>query len=159
MTSRGTVGWLAAGACAAGGMFGTSAALGQSSERDRVLFGALSGAQERGPEGQRGVGDRDGRGSASAVVERGRLCFALTVKNLDDPVAAHIHRGRRGQNGPVVIPLEAPKAGDPGTVGGCVDVRSTLARQVLRRPERFYWNVHTRAYPNGAIRGQVFTRG
>lgn len=159
MTRRRSAGLLAAGACAAGAAFGTTAAVGQSDAGDRVLLGALSGAQERGPEGQRNVGDSDGRGSASAVVEDGKLCFGLTVRNLEAPVAAHIHRGRRGENGPVVIPLKVPKAGDPGAVSGCVDVDSRLARQVLRRPERFYWNVHTRAYPNGAIRGQVFTRG
>lgn len=148
-----------AGASAAAAAFGTPAADGQVNASDRLVFGALSGDQERGPNGQRGVGDSDGRGSASGIVRAGELCYALTVQDLDAPVAAHIHRGRRGKNGPVVIPLKAPEGGDGGTISGCVRIRSSLSRELRRRPANFYWNIHTRAKPDGAVRGQVFTRG
>lgn len=125
---------------------------------DEALFGALSGRNELGPEGQRGVGDRDGRGSATAVLKEGELCYALIVRGIDAPVAAHIHRGTRRENGPIVIPLTAPEGGDPGTVSGCVEVERGLARELTRQPRRFYWNVHTREFPGGAVRGQVFAR-
>ena len=124
----------------------------------RPVFGVLSGANEIGPDGRPGAGDPDGRGSATALFDDGQLCFGLTVRNIGEPVGAHIHRGRRGENGPVVVPLTAPSTGDPGASSGCVAVEPTLAREIRRHPRRFYFNVHTREYPGGAVRGQVAVR-
>jgi hypothetical protein len=147
-----------AGALAALGVgTGAATAVGQGGSSDRVLTGVLRGANEIGEDGQRGAGDPDGFGSATGIFAGRQLCFAFTVRGLAAPQAAHIHRGTRSENGPVVIELRAPEEGDPGTVSGCVNVRSSLARQVLRRPANYYWNVHTERYPAGAIRGQVAT--
>ena len=147
---------LSAAALAAVFVAGATTAGGQSAASgDRALYAALSGAKEIGEDGQRSAGDRNGFGSASATVDGGRLCFGITVKNLDQPAAAHIHRGGPGANGPVVIELKAPSDGDPGAVAGCVSARTSLTRQIRRTPSRFYFNVHTQRYPNGAVRGQV----
>ena len=137
------------------GATGGSALAGGSAD---AVFGVLSGANELTQEGEAGAGDRDGRGTATAVIDGRRLCFGITVRDIDQPVAAHIHRGRRTENGPVVVPLRAPGSGDPGATSGCVTVRRALARQMLRNPQRFYWNVHTKRYPAGAVRGQLFVR-
>src|SRR5215210_5739753 len=143
-------------ACGAAALtVGVTAAGGQSGSSDRVLFGALSGKKEIGMDGSRGAGDPNGAGSASAIIDGGRLCFALTVKNLDTPVGAHIHRGRAGVNGDIVVPLRQPTSGDPGASSGCVRIRTSLARQILRNPSGYYFNVHTRRFPDGAIRAQV----
>ena len=146
---------LSAAALAAAFGVGVTTAGGQSGSTERALFAALRGANEIGEDGQRGAGDPNGFGSASATVDGGRLCFGITVKNIDDPAAAHIHRGVRNANGPVVIELAAPSAGDPGAVAGCVSARTSLTRQIRRNPSRFYFNVHTQRYPAGAVRGQV----
>jgi CHRD domain-containing protein len=131
---------------------------GQSgSTSDRALYGSLSGLNEIGEDGERGAGDRNGRGSASAIIDGGRICYALTVKNIQDPVAAHIHRGGRTVNGPVVVEFEAPSAGDPGASSGCVRIASDLARRILRNPQNYYFNVHTPDFTGGAVRGQVRT--
>ncbi len=152
---RGRLGLMAGVATLAVGATGGVATAGGSAD---ALFGVLSGANELTQEGRRGAGDRNGRGTASAVIDGRRLCFGITVRDIDEPVAAHIHRGRRNENGPVVVTLRAPESGDPGATSGCVEVRRTLARQILRRPQRFYWNVHTREFPAGAVRGQLFVR-
>ncbi|MBA3328570.1 MAG: CHRD domain-containing protein [Solirubrobacterales bacterium] len=132
---------------------------GDDRERsERVLLGVLNGRNEIGPDGRKGAGDPDGQGTASAVIDGDQLCFGLTVKNLGAPAAAHIHRGRKDVNGPVVITLTAPQAGDPGASSGCVAVAGDLARDLLRHPNRFYWNVHTAEFPGGAIRDQVFAK-
>jgi hypothetical protein len=137
---------------------GAATAVGQGGRsQDQVLTGVLRGANEIGEDGRRGAGDPNGLGSATGVISGGRLCFAFTVRGIEAPQAAHIHRGDRSENGPIVIELRAPEEGDPGAVSGCVNVRSSLARQVLRRPANYYWNVHTERYPAGAIRGQVRT--
>jgi CHRD domain len=70
-------------------------------------------------------------------------------------VAAHIHRV---VNGPIVVPLNQPSSGDPGASSGCVTVDPKLARAILRHPHRYYANVHTAAFPSGAVRGQLFGR-
>jgi hypothetical protein len=125
---------------------------------ERVLLGVLNGRNEVDAEGDKGAGDPDGRGSASGVIDDGQLCFGLTVKNLAAPTAAHIHRGRKKENGPIVVTLAPPQGGDPGASSGCVPVAAGLAEELLRHPKRFYWNVHTQEFPGGAVRGQVRTK-
>jgi CHRD domain len=123
-----------------------------SALRDRAFFAVLRGQNE--PDG----GDNNGRGSASVTFDGTSLCWGITVGNLDMPIAAHIHRGRSGQNGTIVVPLEQPAAGDPGASSGCTTVTAALARAIRRNPRRYYVNVHTTEYAGGAIRGQLFGR-
>jgi hypothetical protein len=121
-----------------------------------ALFAVLTGRKEIGTDGRRGAGDPDGHGSFTATVDGNQLCFGITVTNIDTPNAAHIHKARPNQSGPVVVPLTAPSGGDPGASSGCVSVESTLAGAILRNPSKYYANVHTAAYPGGAVRGQLF---
>jgi hypothetical protein len=130
-----------------------------AASRQVPLYGVLTGKKEIGPDGRRRAGDPDGRGSASAIIDDGQLCFGLTVTNVDQPIAAHIHRGNRRENGPVVVTLTAPATGDPGAASGCVAIDAALARAIRRHPQRYYWNIHTEAFPGGAVRGQVFRPG
>jgi CHRD domain len=125
---------------------------------DKAFFAVLTGAKEVSPTGERGDGDRNGRGSFSATFDRRVLCYGIQVKNIDDPVAAHIHRGGRRAFGPVIQGLEHPESGDPGSSTDCVRLGRRLARQIRSNPGRFYVNVHTPAFPNGAVRGQLFAR-
>ena len=111
----------------------------------------MSGSQETDP------GDPDGTGTAKLRLNRAerRVCYTIRVRNIDDVVAAHIHRGGRGVAGGIEVDLIA--SGRPGTrFTGCTDdVARSLIREILRRPRRFYVNVHTGAYPGGAVRGQL----
>jgi hypothetical protein len=124
----------------------------------RALFAVLSGNKEVDTEGRRGAGDPDGRGSFTATVDGDQLCFGITVKNIDTPGAAHIHKGRSNQNGPVVVPLVHPSSGDPGASSGCVEVEEGLAQAILKHPRKYYANVHTTAFGGGAVRGQLFRK-
>ena len=129
---------------------------GASGERTKALQATLSGKNERDADtGRRNAGDRNGLGSFSAVVDSGQLCHGIVVRDIDSPVAAHIHRGTASANGPVVVTLTHPTAGDPGASSNCVDIDDSLATAILRRPSRFYVNVHTGPFPNGAVRGQL----
>ena len=82
----------------------------------------------------------------------------MAAKNIDTPIAAHIHRGGRTVAGDVVQPLEQPADGDPGASAACIDVDATLARKIKRHPRRYYVNVHTEDFPGGAVRGQLPTQ-
>jgi hypothetical protein len=124
-----------------------------------VLFAQLSGRNEiSATTGQRGAGDPDGFGSASFTFDGDQLCFGITVANLDAPVMAHIHRGGKDVNGPVVVPLTQPATGDPGASSGCVPITPELApvaADIQAHPRAYYANVHTTAFTGGAVRGQL----
>lgn len=122
-------------------------------------FAVLLGGSEVSPEGKANAGDRNGRGTATVIAApgAGKLCFAITVDNIDNPVAAHVHNAPAGKNGPIVVTLVAPGSGEPGAAGGCVsNLDSELLRAIQEQPAAFYVNVHTSAYPDGAVRGQLF---
>jgi hypothetical protein len=121
----------------------------------RALFAVLSGRNEIGTDGRRGAGVPDAHGSFTAIVDGDQLCFGITVTNLDQPVMAHIHKARRNRNGPIVVPLTQPSSGDPGASSGCVTIDPALGQAILKNPHKYYANVHTAAFPNGAIRGQL----
>src|SRR6187399_1955809 len=96
---------LAAGA-AASGKVSLDHRAGSSAMRqleNRALFAVLKGRNEVGPHGRRGAGDPDGRGSFTATVDGNQLCFGITVKNLDKPTAAHIHKAPPNRNGDIVV--------------------------------------------------------
>jgi hypothetical protein len=134
----------------AGGAGGRSAALS-----DKALFATLTGANEVGNDGQRNAGDRDGKGAASILVTSSKVCFGIQVSGLDRPTAAHIHAASAGHNGPIVIPLKAPSAGNPGTSAGCVTVSAAIRNNLKTKPSGAYVNVHTQTFTSGAIRGQL----
>jgi hypothetical protein len=109
-----------------------------------------------------GPGDPDGTGVARVRVNvrAQRVCYAISVENITLPaVAAHIHRGAVGVAGPPRVTLNNPTEVGGSGVGlafGCEgDVNRSLLRRIRANPARFYVNVHTSDYPDGAIRGQL----
>jgi hypothetical protein len=83
-----------------------------------------------------------------------KVCYRLHAANVTLPtIAAHIHRGAAGVNGPVVVPFTAP--GADGNSSGCTASTATLIDEITGKPAGFYVNVHTKEHPAGAIRGQL----
>ena len=126
---------------------------GPASALDRVvtLEANLTGEQETQP------ADRDGNGDAKLIVTRHKVCYLLSAEDIGKPIAAHIHRGVRGVAGPIVVPLNTP-TGNPITgffSRGCEKISRDLSRDLREHPSRFYVNVHTKRFPDGAIRGQL----
>jgi hypothetical protein len=123
--------------------------------KNTTFFATLLGRNEIGPDGKRRAGDLDGQGGATVVTTDTQLCFAVAVRGISTPAAMHVHRGRPNKNGDIVVPLTAPTSGDPGTSAGCVNVASALLQEITKHPIRFYVNVHTSDFPDGALRGQL----
>jgi hypothetical protein len=124
------------------------------------LFAVLNGGNEVNAAGVARAGDLDGFGSATVTFSNitttsVTLCYAILVSNITAATAAHIHRGRSGVNGAVVVPLAAP-VGSPGRVAGCVSITPTLYSSLRAFPAEFYVNVHNAVFPAGAVRGQLF---
>ena len=124
---------------------------GSAMAQDDVAFVGTSmfGEQEVG---HHGAGEEaSGDFSAELDLKAGRMCYMLEVEGLDDFAAAHIHKGKKGENGPPVVTLEL--LGDDGE-DVCVEVDMKLLKDIAKSKSNYYVNVHTTAFPAGAIRGQ-----
>ena len=121
------------------------------------LFAVLVGGNEVSG-GAANAGDPDGRGTATVLFPGpGRLCFGLTVAGVNSPTAAHIHRGLPGKNGGIVVTLTPPATGNPGSSSRCLSgLNQDLLNEIQAEPGEFYVNIHTRGFPNGAVRGNLF---
>jgi hypothetical protein len=103
-------------------------------------------------------GTTEPNATGTAVVrirkEAGLVCYRLHAENVTLPtIAAHIHRGAAGTNGPVVVPFTAPAA--DGNSAGCTPAPTALIDEIIGNPAGFYVNVHTKEHPGGAIRAQL----
>lgn len=99
--------------------------------------------------------------------DNGTLDFQVNVANLEDVRFAHIHLGKRGVNGPIIVTLKSEKM--EGRVNG-VYAKGVLTSSdlegkliggdlvILReafRTGNAYVNVHTDKFPPGELRGQL----
>jgi len=117
----------------------------------RKLTATLTGAAE-----VPGPGDPNGSGLFEARVNPGteRICYTLTAGNIDDATAAHIHSGGPGEAGDPVLTLDTPD-GDDDDSEDCQDIDRGLAQALIRDPAKYYVNIHTGPFAQGAIRGQL----
>jgi hypothetical protein len=137
--------------------------LGQGSAmaQGAPLFAVLNGGNEVTAGGQANQGDLDAYGSATVVlVSDTQVCFGITVVGLDDIKTAHIHVGKAGTPGAIVVtllPVQNPTLpGSPGHFSNCVAAAATRVRQIRAAPTNYYVNVHSTNFPNGGIRGNLF---
>jgi len=108
----------------------------------------LTGAAETGG------GDPKGSGTAQVTLnsDKNEVCYDLTVKDMQEATAAHIHEGAAGKDGPVKVAFDPPKA---GAAKGCKTAEAAVIKDIMQNPANYYVNVHNAAYPKGAIRGQL----
>lgn len=95
-----------------------------------------------GPPGAKGtarvVADMDARS----------VCYKLTYEGPGEMTAAHIHRGEKGLNGPVTIPLDVKAE--------CVNPNPAEIKALIDWPAGYYVEIHTLVFQqNGAVRGQT----
>jgi CHRD domain len=92
-----------------------------------------------------------GKGTFTATVTGSKLSWHLTFSHLTGPAtAAHIHLGKKGVAGNVLVPLCTPCK---PTSMGTVKLNAMQLRDV--KTMATYVNVHTAKFPNGEIRGQI----
>ncbi len=95
-------------------------------------------------------GDLDGTGTAEVKITGTTVCWEIKASKVTTLAAAHIHKGRAGAAGPVVVPF-----GKTYRSKGCVEAPATVAVAIKTNPSAYYVNVHNAKYPGGALRGQL----
>jgi hypothetical protein len=112
------------------------------------------------------VVESDGVGVATATFLETTVATRVITYNLEEIVAAHIHCGAVGEDGPVGVTLFSggplthdgilvdTQAIEPDPENDCgwqdiIDVGDAI------QGGEAYFNVHTTAYPDGEIRGQI----
>jgi hypothetical protein len=104
----------------------------------------------------KGTSEPNATGSAVLRIRKdvGMVCYRLHAANVTLPtIAAHIHKGAAGVNGPVVVPFSAPGAN--GESSGCTATTGAIIDDILANRPGYYVNVHTKEHPAGAIRSQL----
>ncbi len=102
-----------------------------------------------------GTGDPDGSATAQITItdNTDAVCYNVwNVRGIGAAGDAHIHRGRAGENGPVIAPLQRA---DGAGWNGCIESSQLTAEMLRADPGMFYVQIHTAEYPAGAIRGQL----
>ncbi|MDX6437482.1 MAG: hypothetical protein QOF45_65 [Gaiellaceae bacterium] len=93
-------------------------------------------------------GDPDGRGTAEIKITGTKVCWEIKATKVGSLSAAHIHKGKAGVAGPVVVPF-----GKTYKSKGCTT--AAVAAAIKKNPGAYYVNVHNAKYPAGALRGQL----
>jgi len=129
----------------------STAAGGETYSFAAKLTGAAEVPKPKAPAGAGGAFTAKSVESGSKVTFHWKLTFrGLSGKAM----AAHVHLGRKGKAGPVVVPLCGPcKSGQSGTAVIPGSVEDALEKGTA------YVNVHTPKNAAGEIRGQVALTG
>jgi hypothetical protein len=119
--------------------------------RSNEFRASMQGSNEKPP------GPGQARGNFKVEFRNGQACYTMSVIRLGaKPVAAHIHKGAAGVNGPIVIDLKPTfKGTSPRVSKKCVTAKASVVSAIRRNPAGYYANVHTPTNPAGAARGQL----
>jgi CHRD domain len=112
------------------------------------LEATLNGKAEGAPKTNKG------KAEVTLNAATGKVCWDFKLAKIDGkPTQAHIHLGKAGVSGNVVVPFGASYKRQ-----GCTKASKSLVKAILKRPGSYYVNVHNAKHPAGAMRGQL-TRG
>ena len=112
----------------------------------------------------------DAKGSAEFTAPHfDNIGYSVNVSNIDKVTMAHIHSGKIGENGPIVVTLFKTETPSTEPINGNL-VSGNITNAKLEGPMagktlidltksmelgETYVNVHTEENPNGEIRGQI----
>lgn len=102
-----------------------------------------------------GMGAMDGSSTGTFILNstKGTICSTIKTMGLVKVTGSHIHKGAKGVDGAVVATFDTMKFNS--VPQNCVKVAASLLSEIARRPSLYYFNVHTKAMPMGAVRGQL----
>jgi len=118
--------------------------------------------------------DTKATGSAELIAPHfDNIGYSVNVSNIDKITAAHIHSGKTGENGPILVTLFKTESPSPEPINGILtsgnitnaDLEGPMAGKTLIDLNKAmelgetYINVHSEEHPNGEIRGQIIGGG
>lgn len=121
---------------------------------------ALSGRQEAPPVATTATGNA----TVSVDPALGQIVVTVNVSGLSDITEAHLHVGPPGADGPIIFPLSSGPFTSPlvvtlttsNLVPASAQGIDTIGDAIQAiQSGRTYVNVHTTAFPDGELRGQV----
>jgi CHRD domain len=148
---RSTTRWLAGGAglLALAGIGAGGALAAEKAETYKLSATLTPGQEVPKPVGSSGSGTFSG-----TLTTGGQLKYTLTFKGLTGKAfQAHIHLGKKGKAGAVIVPLCGPCT---SPVKGAARMKKSLVEDVEEGGT--YVNVHTMKNAAGEIRGQVASK-
>jgi hypothetical protein len=130
-----------------------------STSKSYYFASVLLGRNEVRAAGKK-VNDRNGLAVAKFRIQGNRMYYVVQWKNVSKPTAFHIHRGKAGVNGDVVIDLLSNGKTRGNTSSGSVLVKDTgVLNGIKANPKNWYANLHTTQFADGAVRGQLKNGG
>jgi hypothetical protein len=131
----------------------------------------LSGDQEVPPVQTNASGNATLQIPLSAISSpQATVKYTVNVTDIENVTGAHIHMGKMGENGDIVVTLCKAETCSAGGMTGALSLRGTFNATNLEGPMagkqidalatsmtngETYVNVHSQQYPNGEIRGQI----
>jgi CHRD domain len=153
---------LAAAATATAGGGGTAT----YSSGQQTFTATMTGSEEVPPKNTQATGSAKFISSS----DENSMTYRIRVANINGVTMAHIHSGKTGKNGPIVVTL-FKSATSTGPINGLLS-QGTITSTNLEGPlkgktisdlvklindGKAYANVHTQQNPKGEIRGQIST--
>jgi|SRR5215208_2960564 hypothetical protein len=138
----------------------------------QIYSAQLSGDKEVPPIQTNTSGTAELRLPLSAIMSpQATVEYTVNVTDIENVTAAHIHKGKIGENGDIVVTLcKTGTCSSDGAMNGALSVGETFNATNLEGPMAgkqiedlannmsnggTYINVHTLQHPNGEIRGQI----
>lgn len=95
------------------------------------------------------------RGTITVNTLKHNVCYEIMTHDLKNITMSHLHLGKKGAEGNVVVTLNVMDFNLKAMGHACVTVPAMTAKQIFANPTGYYFNVHTKQYPNGAVRAQL----
>lgn len=107
-----------------------------------------------GATGSQSAGDPDGHATVALDVGSGsdELCLTLAMSGVAPVTAVHLHAEAAGVSRRVLAAWTYPT---PGGSAECVAVDGQLLKKLGQQPGKYFVDLHTTEFPDGALRGPL----
>lgn len=142
----------------------TTNSIGITSAQEQKFMAKLSGQDEVPPTNSQATGMAE-----FTPMGTDSVMYSVNATNIQDATAGHIHSGKPGENGPIVVTLfkyDSPmnQVSESGSItadkleGPMAGKQLSDLTTAMSNGET-YVNIHTEQNPNGEIRGQISGSG